>query len=191
MGQKIKLIALTGLPRSGKDTFAERLVTHHGFARRQFSTPLKQAAAILLGREMGEMEGRDGFDREAVLPEWGFSTRWFLQRLGTECMRDVVDQDFWVRHMRNSLAPRTAITDLRFENEAAMVREMGGIVVEVIRPGLVRSAHVSDAGVSPDIQIHNDRGLSELWAAADDMVSLNREAKAFLDSREPAPETLA
>lgn len=136
------------------------------------------------------MEGQNGFDREAVLPEWGFTTRQFLQYLGTEGLRNWRN-DFWVSRMRNDLqaAPTASvvITDCRFDNEVVMVHAMGGIVVEVVRPGLVPSAHVSDAGVKPDVQIHNDRGISELWAAADGLASLNPEAKAFLDSREPAP----
>ena len=90
----MKLIGLTGLPRSGKDTFAQRLVLTHMYARRAFATPLKAAAAILLGHEVWEMEGQGGFDRDAILPEWGFSTREFLQKFGTECLRNQIRKDF-------------------------------------------------------------------------------------------------
>lgn len=169
----MKIIGLTGLPRSGKDTFAERLVEHHSYVRRAFATPLKAAAAILLGREMWEMEGREGFDRDAILPEWGFSTREFLQKFGTECLRNQIRQDFWVQHMRNELdmAARgdysVVITDVRFDNEAALVRELGGNVVEIRRPGLVGSNHASDKGVCPDAVVNNDLGIVDLWAEAD------------------------
>ena len=98
----MNLIALTGLPRSGKDTLAGYLQGHY-FRRLAFADPLKDAAAILLKRERWEMYGEQGFDREAVLPEWGFTTRDFLQRFGTEAMRNNFGQDFWLRHMRNRI----------------------------------------------------------------------------------------
>lgn len=166
----MKLIGLTGLPRSGKDTFAERLVTHHGFIRAAYATPLKQAAAVLLNREVWEMEGQHGFDREAVLPEWGFTTRRFLQYLGTEGLRHF-QQDFWIQHMRNRLATvpaaRVVITDCRFDNEAALVRELGGHIIEIRRDGCAASDHASDKGVAPDAVIYNDGVIADLWAAAD------------------------
>lgn len=111
MGERaeVRLIGLTGLPRSGKDTFAAHLVENHHYVRRAFATPLKAAAAILLGREMWEMEGQHGFDRNAILPEWGFSTREFLQKFGTECLRNQIRQDFWIEHMRHRWTWPTAV----------------------------------------------------------------------------------
>lgn len=168
----MKLIALTGLPRSGKDTVAERLVKKYGYARRAFAEPLKAAAAILLGREVWEMEGQHGFDREAILPEWGFTTRWFLQMFGTECLREQIQYDFWLRRLGNSIAglDRAVITDCRFENEATFVHSLGGTIVQVWRPGVVGSAHVSDAGVIADSTLHNDKGVIELWDKIDEWV---------------------
>jgi hypothetical protein len=169
----VKLIALTGLPRAGKDTFADRLVHSHGFMRVAFSDPLKEAAAILLDRPVAEMRGEKGFDREAVLPEWGFSTRWFLQVLGTESIRYQVRKDFWIVHMRNRLdryertGCNVVITDCRFANEVQLIGEYGGTVVCVARPGIVGSGHVSDKGVAADVIVQNDGNIAELWAKVD------------------------
>lgn len=164
------IIALTGLPRSGKDTFAGFLVEHHGFARLSFAEPLKAAAAVLLDRPVCQCNGfnEDGtpFDREAALPEWGFSMRWFLQRFGTECLRDQIHKDFWITHMRRRLETRRAqnvvITDCRFQNETDMVREMGGIIVEIVRPGTKGSDHSSDARIYPDITVYNNLTVTDL-----------------------------
>ena len=165
------IIGLTGLPRAGKDTFAHRLVNVHGYTRIAFADPLKAAAAVLLARPEWQMHGHDGFDREAVLPEWGFSTRWFLQILGTECLRRQVSPDFWLDRMRLELrqrnTPRVVITDCRFENEAALVRDLGGIVIEVRRLGTVGSGHVSDAGITPDAVIGNAGTIADLNRAVD------------------------
>lgn len=175
----MKLIALTGLPRSGKDTIAEYLGRRYGYARLAFADPLKKAASVLLGRPLSEMEGADGFDREAVLPEWGFTTRWFLQVLGTECLREQVRPDFWVQRMRNTIqnqrvlgvSSRFVITDCRFPNEVEMVHSLSGVVVEVTRPGTVASVHRSDWGVTADITLANSGGVLDLHSAVDDLVN--------------------
>lgn len=169
----MKLIGLTGLPRTGKDTTATYLCERYGYVRRAFATPLKEAAAALLGREVWEMEGAQGFDREAMLPEWGFTTRWFLQVLGTECLRQQVREDFWVQRMRNSLKclTRVVITDVRFPNEVEMVHSFGGVVVEVTRPGTVASGHVSDRGVPADLILENAGTVLDLHSTIDDLVN--------------------
>lgn len=167
----MRLIGLTGLPRSGKDTAAEYLVRAEGYTRRAFATPLKEAAALLLNREVYEMEGQQGFDREALLPEWGFSTRWFLQRFGTECMRNQIDQDFWIKRMRSSLLAGGShvITDVRFQNEADLVHELGGQIIEISRPKSAGSSHISDAGVKADCHVWNNDTISTLHNAIKDI----------------------
>jgi hypothetical protein len=161
----MRIVALTGLPRSGKDTAAEWF-TLRGYDRLSFADPLKRAAAILLDRPLEQMQGADGFDREAIMPEWGFSTRHFLQVFGTECLRQQVDANFWVKRARNHILNRPCvpfiITDCRFENEAEMVRAHGGIVIEIRRPGIVGSGHVSDAGVAADEVVFNDETVEIL-----------------------------
>jgi len=179
----MKLIALTGLPRSGKDTVAAWLIAHHGFTKMAFADPLKKAAAILLDRTEDEANGIN-FDREAIMPEWGFSMRWFLQRFGTECMRNQIDPDFWLKRMDLELLSwagvqaamaKIVITDCRFPNEAATVRNRGGKIVEIRRPGLVASDHVSDSMTflePDDYVIYNHGTLTELYGQADRLASV-------------------
>lgn len=162
----MKIIGLHGLPRSGKDTVAKILIDAYGYERIAFADTLKEATAILLGRTLIECNG-ENFDREAVMPEWGFSMRWFLQRFGTECMRDQISRDFWVKcwvnkvSIRGSFA-RIVATDVRFANEVAAIRDLGGAIVEVRRPGLIGSNHISDRPVICDFHIDNDGSLEDL-----------------------------
>ena len=62
----------------------------------------------------------------------GVTGRSLLQSLGTEWGRNIVGQDIWVQAMeqkfQSSYAPLRIIDDLRFENEAHMVRRLGGEV---------------------------------------------------------------
>lgn len=166
------IIGLHGLPRSGKDTVARILISTKRFERLAFADPLKEAAAILLNRPVGQCHGLDvggvPYDREQVMPEWGFSMRWFLQVFGTECMRNQIAEDFWTRRMAAAIASsppdaRLVITDVRFDNETNFLRRMGAQIVEVYRPGLVRSGHSSDQPVSCDWVLVNNGTLDDLF----------------------------
>ena len=162
------VIGLTGLARSGKDTAADVICSEFGYRRVAFAGPLKEAAAILLNRSLEEVSTGP---RDQVLPEFGFTIREFLQKLGTECLRRTFREDFWIVRAEQSIAQAKAegargvvITDVRFDNEAAMVKNCGGRVLEVVRPGLVRMDHASEKGVSSgyiDGVIHNDSTLAE------------------------------
>ena len=51
------LIGLVGLIGSGKDTVAERLVSHHGFRRDSFARSLKDAVSNIFGWDRELLEG--------------------------------------------------------------------------------------------------------------------------------------
>jgi hypothetical protein len=171
----MKLIGLTGLPRSGKNTVADYLQDNYGFGQMAWATTLKQAAAVLLKRPVIDMNSGD---REAVMPEWGFSIREFLQKVGTEVCRNI-DPDFWVKRlaMEYDAYPQSniVITDTRFPNEAAWIRSRGGIIVEIVRPGTVKSSHASDQGIPADKVIHNTGTIEDLHDSVDAM------AEDFID----------
>lgn len=157
----MKLIGLAGAARSGKDTVAMYLWEHCDVYAVGYADALKAAAAVLLNRTEDQMNGFDSFDREAILPEWGFTTRDFLQKLGTECMRDVIRKDFWINRVKVEIEGKSqvVVTDVRFENEADFIREQGGHIWHIYRPdpnGLnaEAQAHASEAGVA---MVHGDR----------------------------------
>ena len=179
----MQVIGIAGLSRSGKDTVAEILEQHYGYKKIAFADPLKEASAVLLGRPLYQMyEG----DREAIMPEWGFSIRHFLQMLGTEGMRNLFRDDFWIHRMGITLdegtmwqrpPSRVVISDVRFENEADFIRGRGGLVVHVTRPEAEknRMAHASEAGIvkdAKDYTIANDGSLADLEAAVVHMMKL-------------------
>lgn len=147
----MKIIAFTGLAQSGKTTAANVIP---GVKILSFADPVKQIALT-------------SFNWDGVKDEKG---RRLLQVIGTECGR-AYDYDIWVKKMREQIqiyAPIyniIAIDDCRFNNESELVRELGGIVIEIIRPGCAPDGHASEAGISPqliDKQIMND-GTLELF----------------------------
>ena len=82
-------------------------------------------------------------------------------------------EDFWT--MTASVAACRALhaglpvvfEDCRFENEAATIRALGGILVRIDRPGAcgLASGHVSEMGVEPDLTIMNDGTPDDLFEA--------------------------
>jgi len=177
-----KILALTGAAGSGKDTAAERLVGQHGFQRFAFADHMKDVLAVLfapLGIEKDVFFDR--FKKEAVIPSLGVSPRHIMQTFGTDWARQMIKDDIWLMIAKAKLQAASAnvvITDVRFENEANLVRELGGTVLHV--SGRATSAqgqaqsHASEAGVAVghgDILVDNSRDIEWLHKSMDAIVS--------------------
>lgn len=138
-----RIIALGHSARVGKDTVANYLVKNFGFKKIAFATPLKKACMEIFGFNEEQVHGNL---KEVVDPYWGFSPRYALQKVGTECMRDGFDQEIWVKAAGKRILsePETnwVVTDCRFPNEAAAIKEWGGVVVKIDRPGVGASAGI-------------------------------------------------
>jgi len=156
-------------PASGKTTVANLLIEHR---RVSFAAPLKHAVWTLLGEF-----GIPGFhfayeDKEAIIPELGVSARHMMQTLGTEWGRACIHPDFWVmiarskaQHIMNN-GRSVVIDDVRFPNEAAMIRDLGGELWRIDRPGVSYDGdHSSEGGledITPDRVIVNDGSVTQL-----------------------------
>lgn len=140
------IIGITGLISSGKDTAANYLTTFHGFKKVSFAGSLKDAVASVFGWDREMLEGTTKTSREwreQVDPWWAerlgmpnLTPRWILQYWGTEVCRKGFHEDIWVASVENKL--RTAkdnivITDCRFANELAAIKNAGGITIRIER----------------------------------------------------------
>lgn len=177
----MKLIAIHGRARSGKDTLAKLLMKHEPFIRMAFADPLKQAVAGLFNIPQSTAFSDD---KNQMLDYWGLTLRDVLQRFGTEAMRGTFGQQFWIERWLceyNGYKVKDAnvvITDCRFENEAQAVKQMGGYVVQLSRDveGLqgVESQHISERRLPKqfiDFYIDNNSGFFELELQAQLMLS--------------------
>lgn len=169
------LIGLTGHARSGKDSIGAHLVGAHDFRQISFAAPLR--AMLMAGFDFS-YASFEGDAKEREIPWIGRSPRYLMQTLGTEWGRELVASDIWLRcaERRIVLGGGTGkvnwvITDVRFDNEAAFVRKLGGQVWRVVRPDAIPvSPHASENGVSltlVDYTIENGSTLDELRAAVD------------------------
>ena len=179
-----KLLGLAAKARSGKDTVGEYLRDEYNYKLYAFADPIKQAASVMFGIPLEHFY--DGIhDREIVNQFWGFSPREILQKLGTEAGRNVFRKDIWLKrglqewedHLEESSDTGFIFTDVRFENEATMIREQGGQVVHIIRNDVEEvNDHVSEAGIvvaDGDIVIYNNDSLEDLYINVSDILGDN------------------
>lgn len=160
------LIGLCGKANSGKNTVAKLLPATHELA---FADPLYRGLASILDVTVETLQGRDF--KEAVVPWIGKSPRQMLQTLGTEWGRGMVCDDLWLKIAQRRIQatkqftefPFVVVTDVRFDNEAEMIREMGGEVWMVDRPGAETCVpHDSEKGISPQFVTRTILNTGEL-----------------------------
>jgi len=150
-----KLIGLCGAKGVGKSTYASFIAGQNGHVY-SFATPLKTMLMSVFPEEYILKQ------KEATIPNYPkhVTGRYLLQTLGTDWARKMITEDIWMLMLRERLvkdmeekATPMVIDDLRFPNEAMMVRELGGEVWELRRRGFKPSNdnHVSESGLSEDL----------------------------------------
>ena len=165
----MKLIGLTGAAGSGKDTAADYLVTQHAWRKVSFAQPLKDGLCAMFGWSPDQLNDRKW--KETQLPGIGKSPRQLMQTIGTEWGREMVHPDLWLLLARRAIEDKltyrdVVVSDVRFDNEAEMVRSMGGVIVHITRAGIGGvTPHVSESGVRmcvSDIRVCNDGDIAGL-----------------------------
>jgi hypothetical protein len=153
----------------GKNTVGniiEKLcLTNNGpkFEQKAFAGKLKQIASILTGIPVEKFEDQE-FKKSFLNVEWGtvqdiplnsippfadmqfnvmMSVREFIQKLGTEAMRNGLHTNVWVNALfadyrlwsdgSKDWYPNWIITDMRFPNEMEAVVKRNGITIRVVR----------------------------------------------------------
>lgn len=140
------IIGICGLIGSGKGTVADFLVEQRGFTKISFADRLKDGVASVFNWDREMLEGNTGESRawrEKVDPYWSTETgkpitpRLVLQLFGTDCMRNGFFDGIWVSLVKKQLLENPdsnfVIPDVRFENEANMIRSIGGKLWRVKR----------------------------------------------------------
>ena len=149
-------------PQSGKTTAANVAETRSIMSNRvSFADPLRHMIAHFLSMQgvppdRVEVYMTDGRFKERVIPEVGRSFVELAIFLGTKFGREFIGTDVWVEAAHRRLTsiqrqtPRALILcdDLRFPNELARWRALGGVVIGIDRPGVqVSAARASAEGL--------------------------------------------
>lgn len=172
----MKLVALSGRKSSGKDTVARliELVTYRPYQKIKFAGKLKEMVSVLVGCELQQLEDYD-FKEKSLGDRWGnINPRQILQEMGS-CGRGMYE-DIWVVSALSNLVEsgNYIVSDLRYLNEAAAVKKLGGLLVRIERPDLSRDdVHASETSLDNfqdwDYVIHNDGKLQDLAAKVQKM----------------------
>lgn len=120
------LIGICGFLGTGKSLLAERICRHvkRSAVIMPLAGPVKEFALSLGWNGKKDAKGRR-----------------LLQLLGTECGRNCIDQDIWLKlwakdALRRARCGQIVIADdVRFPNEAAKIIESGGMMIRITRPG--------------------------------------------------------
>lgn len=168
----MKLIGLAGLAGAGKDEAAAALVAD-GWVNLKFAEPIWDCLHALdlqvkyLGCDMRLNSVIEKLGREEAKRQVPYIRR-CMQRIGTEMGRGVFGPDVWVEHMRNRILTTPdrdsiVISDVRFANEAELIRKYEGEIVIIRRPGVVQGEHASE-GLDFDVDgsIWNDGDVEYL-----------------------------
>jgi hypothetical protein len=169
----MKIIGFAGRIGSGKTLAASMIPDAHCL---QWADPIYRGLAAMLS--IPDEVLRDRAQKERFLDVGGLDVvpRDLLRTLGTEWGRELVHPDIWVRLTMRRIetlhetveATTFAICGTRFPNEVEAIRERGGEVWWIDRPGLDAGDHASDRQIGPndcDRVLVNAAGPDELRAA--------------------------
>jgi hypothetical protein len=174
-----------------KNTPASIDLSH--WAIKKFAGKLKEVASTLTGIPIYKFEDQE-FKKETLPVFWDYpvelapeqihmatmTVREFLQKLGTEAMRNGLHPDTWVNALMSEFIPYSAIgsqyeevaskwiiTDTRFPNEARAIKQRGGVVIRINR-SIDNGSHPSETALdnySFDYIIDNNGTIEDLIAS--------------------------
>ena len=140
------IIGMCGLIGTGKDTVADILVNNYNFIKVSFADKLKDGVATVFSWDREMLEGTTDESRtwrEQKDEFWSRETnehitpRLVLQMFGTDCMRNGFYNGIWVSIVKqqiiNNPNKNFVIPDVRFPNEAKMIKEVNGEVWRICR----------------------------------------------------------
>ena len=184
------IIGISGYSGSGKDLVGTIIqeISLNKWHVKKWAGKLKTIASILTGIPVENFEDQE-FKKTLLGPEWGtvkdiplnsvpvfadiqfnslMTVRDFLQKLGTEAIRDSLHENTWVNATMVDYTAESnwIITDTRFPNEAEAIKKAGGIVIRINRPGVQPiNPHPSETSLddwSFDAVINNDGDVSDI-----------------------------
>lgn len=187
-----KLIGLySPAPQSGKSLAANVLVSQC-YRSMSFANPIKQMGIqffMSLGYPKDQAASLVWAQKEKHIPEINTTPRHVLQTLGTQWGRDCIGQNIWIDCMIHSISAcaregdcRIVIDDVRFLNEALMIKQMGGEMWKIVRPSAIYDGnHESEGSLNDwdgfDKVIENTGTIHEFRSKIDAVIQGKVDAK--------------
>lgn len=173
-----QLIAFCGKAGSGKSTAADHLVAK-GWKRVKFAGPLKNMLRTLYadaGLTEAQIEDRiEGVSKETPDPLlMGCTPRHAMITLGSDWGRDQIGHSLWTglwfQRVSNLMKAgyNVVVDDLRFPNEAMLVREMEGQIITIgRRDHVVIDSPSENYSPSADYVVDNNGSVEDLYLELD------------------------
>jgi hypothetical protein len=188
------VVGLSGFAQSGKTTAALYLEKKYGIRRKHIAEPLRAMLAVLLqanGMSSDEItEYLEGAKKEQVIPCLGVTSRYAQITIGTEWGREMINQNLWANTWAAGVKDGESVMNdsVRFPNEAAAIRQLGGFVIMIKRPGTKPAKFKNKLGeflyskfgimwgvhpseridlIKPDFIIHNDADVETMYRDLD------------------------
>lgn len=170
------IIGITGQKFHGKDSIALILRRRYKYVHVNFAMFLKEACKNIFMLSDDQLHGDA---KETPDARWSTTPRKLMQIVGTELFRDRFkellpeclgnESSLWVKCMKlylNSHRTPTCfvISDVRFEDEAELIRNLNGKIWKVVRPSIVsKDVHASEVQeIKADKVFTNDGTLLQL-----------------------------
>jgi len=192
---KKPLIGICGPANSGKDALAEGIARIDVCVIYHFADPIKNALNAMFGWGPAHWLDRDWKEKPIPWLAERYSTmevtpRTLAQTLGTEWGRDMIHPDLWLKIAQQKwkrvaenaslgkggrlILGALIIPDVRFPNEAQWIKDEGGILFEINRPGIepvaAHSSENADLSQWIDYTILNDRRISDMVSNARELI---------------------
>lgn len=168
-----KVIGLVGKLQSGKTTSSKIIFDYY---KKDYNIYCQYSFADLLKTML--LKAGLCTEEELWKKKTDFS-RMMLQKIGTEIIRKQVSEDFWTNKMEEKISKTfldspdekilVVIDDVRFLNEAGLIKKLNGILIRIIRPSLEQNKeenkHLSETEqdiILSDYEIINDGSLDDL-----------------------------
>ena len=168
-----KVIGITGYIGSGKTLVADYLCARANFNKLKMAQPIKDML-YAVGMGVEDLEGARKEVPNNLLSDK--TPRFAMQTLGTEWGRDIIGEDIWVRlweHKATSLINMNhniVSDDVRFFNEVATIRNMGGVVIRLKREGSVSNHPSEEQNFEVDYELDNNSNQSTLLNKVDEIL---------------------
>jgi hypothetical protein len=165
----LEIVGIAGRRGAGKDTAAMAL-NMVGFETAKFAGGLKAMLRAFLrycGVDEVTIERMIEGDLKEVPSKYlqGQTPRFVMQTLGTDWGRNMIGERLWIDGFDYHIEPKNkvVVTDLRYPNEGAHIKDLGGTTMKVVDPNYVArdgDEHSSERLVDDlvvDFEIINDR----------------------------------
>jgi len=178
----LQIIGIAGKKYSGKDTLGNYLIEKYNYQGIAYASALKDVCRDIFGFNDEQLYG----DKKEVVDEfWNKTPRELLQFIGTDLFREHfhecipnIGKEIWIQvvkrkilnTLKNNPETKFVITDVRFPNEAQLVKDLGGTIIKLIRDLPNSDQHASETSIDDidaNFNIYNNETKNHLFQHID------------------------